>query len=115
MSNALKAAIFSEIRLVRKEAVKYTDAQLNAKMFHHSDSLRLTYTGLLMIGTVFESYSFEIPPVFKSKHRIGLARLEYPYYISPVRLIMFSDTDAMVVKLAGNIEHFLETNFQLDT
>lgn len=110
----LKTAIFEELRTVTNKADAFADEQLNGIMFHHHDSLRLTYGGYLWMCKMFTAYQFPVPETLKSKHQIGLSRMEYPYYITPVRLVLFSDTDAMVIKLAGGIEKFLEINFQID-
>jgi hypothetical protein len=40
--------------------------------------------------------------------------MEYPYFLTPRRLILFSEMDAMVVKLRGGIESFLESYSQFD-
>jgi hypothetical protein len=110
----LKTAIFKELRATTNKVDAFTDEQLNDVMFHHSDSLRLSYGGYLWMGKMFTAYQFPVPNTLKSKHQIGLSKMEYPYYITPNRLVLFSDTDAMVVKLAGGIERFLEINFQID-
>jgi hypothetical protein len=49
-----------------------------------------------------------------AKHQIGMSVMEYPYYINPKRLILFSEMDAMVIKLQGGIKGFLETCFNLE-
>ncbi len=110
----LKTAIFKELHAVTNKAATFTDEQLNGIMFHHHDSLRLTYGGFLWMSKMFTGYQFPVSETLKAKHQIGLAKLEYPYYITQTRLVLFSDSDAMVVKLCGGIERFLETNFQID-
>jgi hypothetical protein len=40
--------------------------------------------------------------------------MEYPYFFTKSRLILFSEMDSMVIKLHGGIEGFLETCSQLD-
>ena len=110
----LKEAIFVEIRRILKEYQSVDDVQLNKLLFHHPDGLRLSLTGFRAVKKIFTAYSFEIPETLKSRHRLGMARMEYPYFFTPRRLILFSEIDAMVVKLAGGIEAFLETCSHLD-
>jgi hypothetical protein len=110
----LKIAIFSEVRKTHDEAYPLTDIQLNKLLFHQQDSLRLSLKGFLVIKGIFTAYSFKIPDTLKSRHRFGLSKMEYPYFFTKSRLILFSEMDAMVVKLSGGIQEFLETCSQLD-
>jgi len=110
----LKEAIFVEIRKTFEEYESTDDGELNNLLFHHASGLRLSLTGFRTVKKIFTAYSFEIPETLKSRHRRGMARMEYPYFFTPRRLILFSEMDAMVVKLAGGIEAFLETCSQLD-
>lgn len=111
----LKVAIFDEVRKTVPELSEIGDDLLNAKIFHHGgDDLRLTYVGVRILQKAFTAYSFQISLALKAKHQMGLSKLEYPYYITYNKLTVFSDTDAMVIKLAGSVERFLENNFQID-
>jgi hypothetical protein len=110
----LKKAIFVEVRKHHETAQELDDEQLNKLLFHHPDGLRLTLGGFRIIKAIFTAYSFEIPETLKSRHRRGMSKMEYPYFFTARRLILFSEMDAMVIKLAGGIESFLETCSQLD-
>lgn len=111
----LKSAIFREVRNRHEESALHTDEQLDQIIFLHTGStLRLSFKGFLLLKNIFTVYSFEVPYTLKSKHQIGLAKMEYPYYITSKRLILFSEMDAMVIKLQGGIEGFLETCFNID-
>lgn len=114
MVSPLKIAIFTELRDIDTRFTAISNDKLNASMFHHGDSLRLTYMGLVAMNKLFTSYQFPVPVTIKSRHQMALSKLVYPYYFTSSRLVLFSDSDAMVIKLSGNIENFLETNFQLD-
>lgn len=105
----LKKAIFSEVRSTHDEAGSLSDEQLNHLLFHHPDGLRLSLKGFLVIKNIFTAYSFEIPDTIKSKHQKSLSKMEYPYFFTKKRLILFSEMDAMVIKLHGGIQGFLET------
>jgi hypothetical protein len=111
----LKSAIFREVRNTHEESLGHTDDQLDQLIFLHTgESLRLSFKGFLLLKNIFTVYSFEVPYTLKAKHQIGLAKMEYPYYVTHRRLILFSEMDAMVVKLCGGIEGFLETCFNTD-
>src|ERR1035437_4257187 len=110
----LKEALFVEIRKTFEDYQCMDDAQLNKLLFHHPDGLRLSLTGFRAVKKIFTAYSFEIPETLKSRHRRGMAQFTYPYFLTPSRLILFSEMDAVIIKLAGSIEAFLETCSQLD-
>lgn len=107
--NPLKAAIFEEIRKVHEEAQPFGDEQLNNLLFHHPDGLRLSLTGFRVVKNIFTAYSFELPPTIVAKHQRSLGKLEYPYFLTQKRLILFSEMDAAVIKLHGGVQSFLET------
>lgn len=79
-------------------------------VFRHADTLRLTYTGYIIMRTQFTAYSFEIGKPMMAKHLMALSRLSYPYFITQKRLVLFSEMDATVVTLSGSVETFLENN-----
>lgn len=110
----LKHAIFNELRARHTDMTEFTDEELNGMIFHHSDGLRLSMTGFIRIKAIFTAYSFELPEEMKSKHRFGMSKMEYPYFFTKRRLILFSEMDAMVVKIHGGIEGFLEMYSQVD-
>jgi hypothetical protein len=107
--NPLKVAIFVEVRDKFEESQGYTDVQLNNLLFHHPDGLRLSLKGFLVIKSLFTAYSFEMPDTIKSKHQRSLGKMEFPYFFTKKRLILFSEMDAMVIKLHGGVQGFLET------
>ena len=102
----LKEAIFVEVRKTFDDYQPMDDDQLNKLLFHHTYGLRLSLTGFRAVKKIFTAYSFEVPETLKSRHQRGMAKMEYPYFCTPRRLILFSEMDAMVVKLAGGIEAF---------
>lgn len=110
----LKKAIFEEIRKNHDEASGLDDIQLNKLLFHHPDGLRLSLKGFVVIKAIFTAYSFAIPETLKSRHQFGMSKMEYPYFLTQKRLVLFSEMDAMVIKLHGGIEGFLEVCSQID-
>ena len=113
--NPLKIAIFNEVRKTIEQSSRFSDDEFNKLMFHHPDGLRLTLKGFLITKSIFTAYSFEMPETIKTRHRFGLSKLEYPYFFTKNRLILFSEMDATMVKLHGGIESFLENCSQFDT
>lgn len=107
--NPLKTAIFAEVRSKYEESIKLTDEQLNNLLFHHPDGLRLSLKGFMVVKSIFTAYSFELPDTIRSKHQRSLGKMEYPYFFTKKRLILFSEMDAMVIKLHGGVQSFLET------
>lgn len=110
----LKIAIFNEVRSREEVYNSHGDEDLNKLIFHHADGLRLSLSGFIIIKKIFTAYSFAIPATLKTKHRYGMSKMEYPYFFTARRLILFSEMDAMVIKIHGGIEGFLETCSQLD-
>jgi dGTP triphosphohydrolase len=110
----LKKAIFGEVRKQHEEAAALSDEQLNNLLFHHPEGLRLSLKGFVVIKAIFTAYSFAIPETLKSRHQFGMSKMEYPYFLTQKRLVLFSEMDAMVIKIHGGIESFLEVCSQID-
>jgi dGTP triphosphohydrolase len=104
----LKEAIFIEIRKHEEDLQFLNDLDLNKQIFHHPDGLRLSLAGFIIVRKIFTAYSFELPATIKTRHRKNLSTLTYPYYFTPKRLILFSSGDALMIKLCGGLELFLE-------
>jgi hypothetical protein len=111
--NSRKIIIFGEVRKEFPDLAKLDDEQLNNFLFHHPDGLRLSTVGYRVIKKIFTPYGFELPNTIKSRHQFGLGQMTAPYYLTSKRLVLFSDMDAMVVKLHGGIQGFLEICSQL--
>lgn len=104
----LKELIFDEVRANHEKSTGHTNEQLDKLIFRHPDGLRLSLSGFIIIKNIFTAYSFEIPVTLKSRHQRGMASMSYPYFLTAKRLVLFSEMDAMVIKLSGGIEQFLE-------
>lgn len=111
--STLKESIFREVRIHHAKSADLTDDQLNHLIFHHDSGLRLTYSGFLILKNIFTVYSFEMDCELKARHHIGMSKMEYPYYMTSKRLILFSEMDSMVIKLHGGIKGFLENCFRV--
>jgi hypothetical protein len=110
----LKSAIFTEIRTTFPDSASVDDTNLNQIIFQQPNSLRLSATGFVAVKKIFTAYSFEMPTNMKSKHQAALSKMEYPYFLTSKRLILFSEMDSMMVKLHGGIQSFLDTYTQFD-
>ena len=111
--NPLKVAIFDEVRKTIPEFSNSTYDELNNSIFAHNNGLRLTFRGFLVLKNIFTAYSFEMDVTLTAKHYIGMDSLLFPYYINSKRLILFSEADALIIKLCGNIKNFLENQFSI--
>ena len=111
---SLKEAIFKEIRSKHEKARLLTDDQLNKLIFHHPDGVRLSLAGFIIVKAIFTAYSFEIPDTIKSRHQRAMSKIDYPYFVTTRRLILFSESDAITIKLCGDVEKFLETYSTFD-
>lgn len=112
--DSLKIAIFNQVREHHDKSKTLSDEELSQLIFHHSSGLRLSFTGFVILKNIFTVYSFEIDCELKSRHFIGMSKMEFPYYMTKRRLILFSEMDSMVIKLHGGIKGFLETCFNID-
>ena len=111
----LKLAIFSEVRKQHSTSASLSDDQLNNMLFHSASGRRLTFKGYLVLKNIFTVYSFEMDVSITAKHQIGMSKMAYPYYVTSKRLILFSEMDAMMIKLHGGVKGFLETCFNMDS
>jgi hypothetical protein len=112
--NILKKALFDEVRKNNNEVSLLTDDELNNMLFHHPEGLRLSLAGFIIVKRIFTAYSFEIPQTIKTRHHYGMGKIEYPYFFTRKRLVLFSEMDAAVIKLHGGVEGFLETCSKLE-
>jgi len=106
----LKEAIISEIRKNKPEFENKADDYMVAELFLHPAALRLSYYGYIQCKDIFTSYSFNLDDSIKSKHLINLSKvMNYPYYLNTHKLILFSKSDSMMIKLSGSVNIFLES------
>ncbi|PWU00479.1 MAG: hypothetical protein C5B52_08790 [Bacteroidetes bacterium] len=109
----LKLAIIEEVKNCKKKFADSTIESLYADFFLHESSLRLSYYGYNNIRDVFTPYPFSIDFVLKPRHLLGLAKaIKYPYFLSTTKLVLFSDSDALMIKLYGNVGTFLDNEFE---
>jgi hypothetical protein len=71
------------------------------EIFKNAHTLRLTKYGKNLLSKKFDAYQFESPKL-SAKNLINLLRkMRYPYYVDKSIIVLFTEKDAFVVKLAG--------------
>jgi hypothetical protein len=109
----LKLAIIEEVKKSKRKFSDRDVATLNAEFFLQENTLRLSYYGYINIKDVFTPYPFELDYTIRPKHLIGLAKvMKYPYYLSRMKLVLFSDSDAIMISLYGDVRIFLENGLE---
>lgn len=106
----LKLSIMQEVKDELTIFSEFTLDEMCAHFFNTPNTLRLTRTGFKHLRAVFTSYSFAIDrTTLKNKHLMVLSTvMEYPYYLTNDELVVFSDSDAAMIRLSGSLEKFLE-------
>ncbi len=70
-------------------------------VFKNTQTLRLTKTGLRLLGKQYDKWTVD-PPVLSAGNLIQLLRkMRYPYYIDKKKMVLFTEQDAFLAKLAG--------------
>jgi hypothetical protein len=110
----LKTLIFNEVKIKNAKAADMSHDELDNLLFYSPSGLRLTFKGFLILKNIFTVYSFEMDMALTARHQIGMGKMTYPYYVTSKRLILFSEMDAMVIKIHGGIKGFLETCYNMD-
>lgn len=110
----LKVAIFQEVKKHRSELADQSYDMLNSLIFRNPSGLRLSLSGFIICRTIFTVYSFQLSTDILSRHRIALSKLQYPYYLTTKRLILFSEMDAVMIKLHGSVSNFLESCHKIE-
>jgi hypothetical protein len=108
----IKRWVAEEMKQEIADFSECTIEEICAYSFCHPSTLRLTKLGFKSLRTIFTSYPFEIDrTILKAKHLLAISKtMEYPYYITDKELILFSTNDAVVIKLSGSVEKFLENS-----
>lgn len=70
-------------------------------VFKNTQTLRLTKIGLKLLGKKYDKWIVD-PPVLSAGNLIQLLRkMKYPYYIDKKKMVLFTEQDAFLAKLAG--------------
>lgn len=103
------------IKLVQEEVktnknfkrLTYNDLEL--LVFARPNSMRLTYTGYLLLSKSMKSYKFTHEVASTANTYIGLAKIRYPYYLNATTFVSFSEEEALLLSLhGGDLDLFLK-------
>ena len=78
------------------------DKKLHIKaVFKNTQTLRLTKIGLKLLSKEYDKWVVD-PPALSAGNLIQLLRkMKYPYYIDRKQMVLFTEKDAFLAKLAG--------------
>lgn len=94
-SQEIQAIQTNIVSLLNKERVSVTD------VFKNTKTLRLTKHGSFLLTDEFDNWTFEAPKM-TGKNLIALMqKMTYPYYLDKKVMILFTEKDAFMAKLAG--------------
>ena len=80
---------------------EYLDITTDLRIFLNKHTLRLTSSGYKLFKKHYESWEFEHPPKKAGQLIELLQKMKFPYYTNSKRLVLFSEEDAFMCKLAG--------------
>jgi hypothetical protein len=96
------------VEILLAEFSESLDGDAESTIFRRPGSLRLTYTGHRHLSKLAKCWVFEHTDQFLTKHIIGLSALTGPWYLSHKYFAVYSDEDALLLKLHGSVQQFLE-------
>lgn len=78
-------------------------------IFQAPGSLRLRHHGNLLLSTFFEYHDFYIEKNLTGKEILALSReMTAPFYINRRLLTVFSQEQALIIKMSGDVTSWLE-------
>lgn len=111
MIEDLKTSLIKEIKAAKPTLDNIPDETLVNETFLFPSTLRLTYAGYVYTKLVFKEYIFEFKGMAPSNtNLIALGKvMKFPYYITYSRLILFCETDAILIALYGSVKKYLDS------
>ena len=89
--------------LVYKEIQKSVDQELTFfRIFKNSKGTRFTGLGFELAGFLWKTYTVKLPENYRVLNKTLLmldSRMEWPYYLSKRKLVLFSEMDAFEFSL----------------
>ena len=83
------------IRLIKRDYLKVKE------VFKNTHTLRLTKYGKNLLSKQFDAYQFESPKMSANNLILLLRKMKYPYYVDKDIIVLFTEKDAFLTKLAG--------------
>lgn len=71
------------------------------EVFKNNHTLRLTKYGKNILSKQFDAYKFEAPKLSANNLITLLRKMKYPYYVDKEIIVLFTEKDAFLIKLAG--------------
>ena len=71
------------------------------EVFKNTHTLRLTKYGKNMLSKQYDAYEFESPKLSVNNLINLLRKMQFPYYVDKDVIVLFTEQDAFLAKLAG--------------
>ena len=72
------------------------------EVFKNTHTLRLTKYGKNMLSKQYDAYEFESPKLSVNNLINLLRKMKFPYYVDKDVIVLFTEQDAFLAKLAGS-------------
>ena len=72
------------------------------EVFKNTHTLRLTKYGKNMLSKQYDAYEFEAPKLSVNNLINLLRKMKFPYYVDKDVIVLFTEQDAFLAKLAGS-------------
>lgn len=87
--------------LVLLKSKEYNDITDDVRIFLNRHTLRLTPNGYKIFKKHYECWEFEHPPNKAGQLIKLLQKMRFPYYTTAKCIVLFSEQDAFMCRLAG--------------
>lgn len=103
-------SIAMELKMHFLELKDKSAGDIMSMVFRSSANLRLTGVGKTAYSRVHPAFIYKHDHNLLPRHLMGIAReITAPYYLSDTLFVIFSEEDAMMIKLCGGVNKFIET------
>lgn len=105
-----QADIVRELKMRFSELRNTSETDIMDMVFRSTANLRLTRVGMTAYSRVHTAFTYKHEHALLPKHLMGIAReIKAPYYLSEKLFVIFSEDGAMMIKLCGGVDRFIET------
>lgn len=105
-----QTSVARELKAHFSELKDTFEGDIVGMVFRSSASLRLTNVGKTAYSRVHPAFIYKHDHKLLPRHMMGIAReITSPYYLSETLFVIFSEEDAMMIKLCGGVNRFIET------
>jgi hypothetical protein len=78
------------------------DYLVSKEIFKNKHTVRLTKYGKNLLSKQFDAYEFESPKLSVNNLINLLRKMKFPYYVDKDVIVLFTEQDAFLAKLAGS-------------